>query len=111
MSSTQAINIANASAGKLAGVRWDGHHHFKQMEFQKGAAHKGKASDAVIINWVVIVKLNGRSPLMFQDKIVKHTNINGVVKFLKGLRAAVSPFRINNKILEIILFRIKCVVR
>jgi hypothetical protein len=87
ISSTQDMNIAKASAGKFAGVKWEGHQDLVIRELKNGADHNGKANDIVNRNWVVIVKLKGNRPLIFHDNIAKHVNIKGVVSLLKGASA------------------------
>jgi len=84
ISSTQDIKIASASAGRLAGVRWDGHQDLVIRELKKGVAHKGNARDIVKINCVVIVKLKGSNPLIFHASIIKHVYTKGVVNLLRG---------------------------
>lgn len=87
ISSTQDIKIANASAGKLAGVRCDGHQVLVIKELKKGVDHRGRAKDIVNKNCVVIVKLKGNKPLIFQASIIKQVNKKGVVNFLSGFKA------------------------
>ena len=87
MSSTQDIKIAKARAGRLAGVRCEGHHVLVINELKKGVDHKGSAKDIVNKNCVVIVKLNGSRPLIFQANIIKQVKRNGVVSLLKGFNA------------------------
>ena len=84
------MKIANNKAGKLAGVKWEGHHDFVINEFMKGVDHKGNAKDKVIINWVVIVKLNGNNPIIFQDKILKEVKTKGFTNLLNGINALVN---------------------
>jgi len=81
------INIANNNTGKFAGVKWEGHQVLVINEFTKGVDHKGKANDKVIINWAVIVKLKGNSPIMFQDNILNEVNTKGFMNLLKGIKA------------------------
>ena len=87
ISSTHDMNIAKASAGKFAGVKWEGHQDLVTKELKKGVDQRGRANDTVNRNWVEIVKLKGNKPLIFHARIIKHVNKNGVVSLLKGLSA------------------------
>lgn len=101
ISSTQDIKIAKANAGRLAGVKWEGHHDFVIRELKNGVDQRGKAKEIVNINCVGIVKLKGSNPLMFQAKIAKHVNKKGVVNFLRGLRAEHNLFIV--KLITVVL--------
>ena len=57
--------------------------------------HNGRANEIVNKNWVVIVKLKGSNPLIFQVKIEKQVNRNGVVNFLSGFNAEHNPLIIS----------------
>lgn len=81
------MNIARASAGRLAGVKCEGHQDLVKSELKNGVDHNGNASETVIINCVVIVKLKGNKPVRFQLKIAKQVNKKGVVSLLKGFKA------------------------
>jgi hypothetical protein len=85
--STQDIKIAKTSAGRLAGVKCEGHQDLVIKELKKGADHKGNASEIVNKNCVVIVKLKGNKPLIFQASIIKKVNKKGVTSFLNGFSA------------------------
>ena len=76
--------MASASAGRFAGVKWEGHQDLVIKELKKGVAHKGSARDIVNKNCVVIVKLKGNKPLIFQESIIKHVYTKGVVSLLRG---------------------------
>lgn len=111
INSTQDINTASARAGRLAGVRWEGHHDLVIKELKKGADHKGKANEIVKINCVGMVKLKGNKPLMFQLKIAKQVNRKGVVSLLKGLKAEHSLLILKTIIEVVGLDVVKCFVK
>jgi len=90
ISSIKDINIAKAKAGRLDGVKWEGHQYLVIRELIKGVDQRGRANEIVTINCVVIVKLKGIKPIIFQLKILKHVNIKGLVNLLKGKKAIVS---------------------
>ena len=89
------MNTAKAKAGRLAGVKWEGHQDLVIKELKKGVDHKGSAKDIVNKNCVVIVKLKGNKPLIFHVKIEKQVKRNGVVNFLRGFRAEHNLFIIS----------------
>lgn len=74
----------------MAGVKCEGHQVLVNRELKKGVDQRGKAKETVSKNWVVIVKLKGNNPLIFQDKIAKQVKRKGVVNLLKGVSAALS---------------------
>ena len=100
--------MANANAGRLAGVRWDGHQVLVKRELKKGVDQRGKAKDTVNRNCVVIVKLKGSRPLIFQDSMAKQVNRKGVVSLLKGVSAEFNLLIVNVIILVIGLEKENC---
>lgn len=63
------------------------------------------------INCVVIVKLKGNKPLIFQDKIAKQVKRKGVVSFLKGESAEHRVFITKLFIILVGLENLNCLIK